>query len=122
MVLLRVDGPGFDCRIPATVDLEKFKAQLDEWTSEEGVSYKLVASTNHKCGDRGVGRGVRGAGCGMWPAACRVCGVCAVRMQCCSPSPMKLPPTAPWLFTGYLSCGPLTPWQCDPEPHDPCGR
>ena len=39
---------GFDCRIPATVDLEKFKAQLDEWTSEEGVSYKLVASTGHK--------------------------------------------------------------------------
>jgi aminoacylase len=41
---------GFDCRIPATTDLADFKAQLDEWCSEEGVSYELVGGT----GDGGL--------------------------------------------------------------------
>jgi aminoacylase len=36
---------GFDVRIPATVDLVEFRARLDGWCAEEGVSYELVAGT-----------------------------------------------------------------------------
>ena len=36
---------GFDCRIPATVDLTAFKARVDGWCSEEGVSWELVAGS-----------------------------------------------------------------------------
>jgi len=35
----------FDCRIPATVDLAVFKAQLDDWCGEDGVSYEWVSGT-----------------------------------------------------------------------------
>jgi aminoacylase len=35
---------GFDIRIPATVDLREFKAQMDAWTSvDEGVTWKVIA-------------------------------------------------------------------------------
>ncbi|RYG53877.1 M20/M25/M40 family metallo-hydrolase [archaeon] len=37
---------GFDCRIPATVNLEEFKAQIDAWAAEEpGVTWELVSGT-----------------------------------------------------------------------------
>jgi aminoacylase len=37
---------GFDCRIPATVDLKAFKAVVDGWCGEDGVSYELVNGTD----------------------------------------------------------------------------
>ena len=36
---------GFDCRIPATVDLHAFKARVDGWCAEEGVTWELVAGS-----------------------------------------------------------------------------
>lgn len=39
---LWVGGAGFDCRIPVTQDLDEFKAMLDSWTAEAGVTYSLV--------------------------------------------------------------------------------
>ena len=35
----------FDIRIPPHVDLVAFRALLDEWTSEEGVSYRFIQHT-----------------------------------------------------------------------------
>lgn len=39
---LWVGGAGFDCRIPVTQDLDEFKAMLDSWAAEAGVTYSLV--------------------------------------------------------------------------------
>ena len=36
---------GFDIRIPATVPLDEFKKRMDEWCSEEGTTWELVANT-----------------------------------------------------------------------------
>lgn len=47
-VIPTVAEAGFDCRIPATVDLAAFRAQLDAWAAADGVTYELVAGT----GDR----------------------------------------------------------------------
>lgn len=33
---------GFDCRIPVTQDLAAFRAMLDAWTAEDGVSYEFA--------------------------------------------------------------------------------
>lgn len=39
---------GFDIRIPATVDLDEFKAQIDQWVKDAGanISYQWVAGTD----------------------------------------------------------------------------
>ena len=39
---------GFDIRIPPNVDIKAFEAKLDEWTSEEGVSYDFASRCDHK--------------------------------------------------------------------------
>jgi len=36
---------GFDVRIPPTVPLDEFEANLKEWTKEEGVEYEFVVKT-----------------------------------------------------------------------------
>ena len=35
--------PAFDIRITPGTDHEAFKATLDEWTAEEGISHELVS-------------------------------------------------------------------------------
>jgi len=36
----------FDIRIPPTVNLEEFRNQIDQWTSEEGITWKFVQVLN----------------------------------------------------------------------------
>ncbi|CAE7880123.1 acy1 [Symbiodinium sp. KB8] len=37
---------GFDIRIPASVPLESFKKRVEEWCSEEGATWELVANSH----------------------------------------------------------------------------
>ena len=37
---------GFDIRIPASVPLESFKKRVEEWCSEEGATFELVANSH----------------------------------------------------------------------------
>jgi len=41
-VIPNVAEAGFDIRIPPSVNLPEFKKQIDEWTAEEGVSYRFI--------------------------------------------------------------------------------
>ena len=54
-VIPTVAEAGFDCRIPATVDLDAFKRRLDEWCSEDpGVTYELVGGTDTRATQHAV--------------------------------------------------------------------
>jgi hypothetical protein len=74
-LLQTVAEAGFDCRIPATVDLAKFKAQLDEWTSEEVWGCGCCAGCPHSFR--------------LHPCLCWRAGLCRVVsrgvMWCCVP-------------------------------------
>lgn len=45
---------GFDVRIPCTVDLAAFKAQMDSWCDLPGVTWELVKGTGDRCLDHSV--------------------------------------------------------------------
>eukprot|EP01133_Synstelium_polycarpum_P010876 gene10876-12672_t len=45
-VIPTVAEAGFDIRIPPTVNLEEFMKQIEEWTAEEGLSFKFANYTD----------------------------------------------------------------------------
>lgn len=54
-VIPTVAEAGFDCRIPATVDLVAFRRRLDEWcAADPGVTYELVAGSETRATEHAV--------------------------------------------------------------------
>lgn len=83
---------GFDVRIPVTVDLAGFKAQLDEWCArEEGVSWELVAGTG-EAADRHAVSPPEGY---EWDLFCRA--TAAAGIECSEPSIFPAATDSRWI-------------------------